>query len=77
MRLLSHFVVPGLIWLTTYLTTKYYLVNYSQLAQMKMIDSLKTCPCHIYGVKAIGLSLFKFTFENYDICEYIKFGAIS
>ena len=34
-----------------------------------------TCPCHeIYMDEAVGL---KYTFKEYDFCEYVKFGAIS
>ena len=35
------------------------------------------CPCHnTYRVEAVGLSLFNYTFKNYDFCEYVKFWAI-
>ena len=37
-----------------------------------------TCPCHkIYRDEAVGLKSCKNTWKNYDICENVKFGAIS
>ena len=37
-----------------------------------------TCPCHeIYRDEAAGLKKCKYTWKNYDLCEYVEFGAIS
>ena len=37
-----------------------------------------TCPCHeIYKDDAVCLKSYKYTFKNYDFCEYVEFGAIS
>ena len=37
-----------------------------------------TCHCHeIYREEAVGLKSFQLCFENYNFCEYVKFGAIS
>ena len=37
-----------------------------------------TCPCHeIYRDEAVGLKSCKKYLKNYDICENVKFGAIS
>ena len=37
-----------------------------------------TCPCHeIYRDVAVGLKSCKYTFKNYDLCEYVDFLAIS
>ena len=37
-----------------------------------------TCPCHkIYSDKAVGLKSCKHIWKNHNICENVKFGAIS
>ena len=37
-----------------------------------------TCPCHeIYRDEAVGLKSCKYTWKNYDLCEYVEFGVIS
>ena len=37
-----------------------------------------TCPCHgICRDEAVGLRSLKIYFKNYDLCEYVEFGAIS
>ena len=37
-----------------------------------------TCPCHeIYRDEAVGLKKLQKYLKNYDICENVKFGAIS
>ena len=49
----------------------------SQLANMKKSIFM---PCHrheIYRVEAVGLQKIPIILKNYDICEYVKFGANS
>ena len=51
------------------------MFNGSQLAKMKKRVFL-TYPCHeIYRDEAVE-KLQRY-FENYDLCEYVEFGAIS
>ena len=50
--------------------------NGSQLAKLKRV--FLTCPCHeIYKDEAVGLKSCKYTWKNYDLREYVEFGAIS
>ena len=54
----------------------FIMLNGSQLAKMKKF--IPTCYCHeIYREEAVGLKSSKYTFKNFDVCEYVKFGAIS
>ena len=54
----------------------YFSFNGSQLAIWKKV--FLTCPCHeIYRDEAVGLKKLQIYFKNYDLCEYVEFGAIS
>ena len=44
----------------------------------KWKSTLLTCNClKISGVEAVGLKKASSYFSNYNVCEYVKFGAIS
>ena len=37
-----------------------------------------TCPCHkIHRGEAVGSKKLQINLKNYDLCEYVEFGAIS
>ena len=49
----------------------------SQLAKTNKYIPCMSLPYTWYRVERFGLKHINYTFEKYDICEYVEFGVIS
>ena len=54
----------------------YFILNVSQLAKMKKSIPDMSVPWNLWGWSSLSKKL-QIHLKNYDLCEYVDFGAIS